>query len=36
MMTIPIIGASRPEQLLDSVQVCTVRLSANELSALRP
>ena len=34
-LTIPIIGASRPEQLHDSVQACTVRLSADELSALR-
>lgn len=34
-LTIPIIGASRPEQLQDSVRACDVQLSADELAALR-
>lgn len=34
-LTIPIIGASRPEQLQDSVQACAVQLTADELAALR-
>ncbi len=33
--TIPIIGASRPEQISDSVGACALRLSADELSALQ-
>ncbi len=34
-LTFPIIGASRPEQLQDSVQACAVQLTADELAALR-
>jgi aryl-alcohol dehydrogenase-like predicted oxidoreductase len=33
--TIPIIGASRPEQLRESVRACSLRLGAEELAALR-
>lgn len=34
-LTIPIIGASAPEQLKDSVQACDLRLDESELRALR-
>ncbi|MBK6286296.1 MAG: aldo/keto reductase [Gammaproteobacteria bacterium] len=33
--TIPIIGASHPEQIIDSVGACTLRLSTDELSAMQ-
>lgn len=33
--TIPIIGASRPAQIIDSVGACALRLSVDELSALQ-
>lgn len=34
-LTIPIIGASRPEQLQDSVAACKLQLTAEEVEALR-
>jgi aryl-alcohol dehydrogenase-like predicted oxidoreductase len=35
LLTIPIIGASRPEQLRESVRACSLRLGPEELAALR-